>query len=673
MTTIPEPQPLADALEPYLDGRRVRAAVFLTYTFEPDFFELFVLPALLPNVQLSPSNATALWQLEDALRGSIGDVAVYYDRRGLTAREGSARLDVRRIPCAVPNGFFHPKVLLALTEPAEEGEDDVDRLVVLVSSANLTQNGWWTNVEVAHIESADDRSICSFRDDLLELIRRVKRAAIQETQHTALDKIDGFVQRLSTPARKSEDGILHPRLYVGQEPLADWLKQFKPRSSHELSFEVISPFFDETEAKPLNDVIASLRPWETRVFLPLTPDGAAACVDEYYQVVASIDGCAWAQLPRNLLSYGKGERFKQRTVHAKVYRMFDRRSKFDVVLAGSVNLTGAAHSGRNNVEAAFLISSDRSRRPDWWLTPLDRPATTFIGEAADEEAPQPPVRLAARYDWLHNKGEVFWDDVSASDIVDVTAHGATLFTLTQLPPRTWIAVEEAHSNSLQNALQSSSFLLIREQSGEYTILVDETGMPCKPSVRRELTIADILKSWSLLTPEQRSAFLEELGGRLVESLREQGLDLPPLVSDTESFFDRHAGIFLAFGNLERRIVAAVEEDRDKEIQYWLLGRQYDSLLTLLERAASAAGDGDSEPVHEYLMLLCTRQLVQSLTQRYPALKKKYPDGFVALDAALERLNDVRSRFSFDTPENRDRFLEWFESWFLHRAKPVAAH
>ena len=37
---------LGDALVAAIDGRRVRTAVFTTFTFDPGFFELHVLPLL---------------------------------------------------------------------------------------------------------------------------------------------------------------------------------------------------------------------------------------------------------------------------------------------------------------------------------------------------------------------------------------------------------------------------------------------------------------------------------------------------------------------------------------------------------------------------------------------------------------------------------------------------
>ena len=40
---------LSDVLADTIAGRRVRAAVFTTFTFDPGFFELHVLPILFPD------------------------------------------------------------------------------------------------------------------------------------------------------------------------------------------------------------------------------------------------------------------------------------------------------------------------------------------------------------------------------------------------------------------------------------------------------------------------------------------------------------------------------------------------------------------------------------------------------------------------------------------------
>ena len=101
---------LGEELQERLKGRRVRAAVFTTFTFDPGFFELHILPCLFDR-PFSQIDKIRRIQLEDALR-SVDEVAVYYDRAGLTAEAQPAQLDFRRFDVGRRTGLFHPKLML---------------------------------------------------------------------------------------------------------------------------------------------------------------------------------------------------------------------------------------------------------------------------------------------------------------------------------------------------------------------------------------------------------------------------------------------------------------------------------------------------------------------------------------------------------------------------------
>ena len=67
-----------------------------------------------------------------------------------------------------------------------------------------------------------------------------------------------------------------------------------------------------------------------------------------------------------------------------------------------------------------------------------------------------------------------------------------------------------------------------------------------------LSATDILRYWSLLTQEQRAAFLEARAPEV--ALLGQGADLvarAKLALEKKTLFDRFAGFFHAFGCLER--------------------------------------------------------------------------------------------------------------------------
>src|SRR5215212_5553280 len=159
-----------------MKGRRLLSAVFLTYQFEPGFFEQEVLPVLL-DVPLSHSVPIRLVQLEDALKELRGEIAVYYDANGLIFGDaGSARLDVRRIPMRHYTGIFHPKNVFLLTESDEADADGRSRraLVIASMSANLTRAGWWENVEACHVEEIAEGDKTRLRDDLSTFLDRLR-------------------------------------------------------------------------------------------------------------------------------------------------------------------------------------------------------------------------------------------------------------------------------------------------------------------------------------------------------------------------------------------------------------------------------------------------------------------------------------------------------------------
>ena len=671
MATIPH-EVLSEHFQKLLEGRRVRCAVFLTFRFEPDFFEQEVLPAIL-DLPLSHAPAVRLLQLEDALRSQVDHVAVYYDRDALMAGTQSAKLDVRRIPVSVGTGAFHPKNVLLLTE-ARETDDSGHRerrLVVATMSANLTRAGWWENVEVCHVEDVEEGATCSFRSDLLDLIRRVKAAARVEESHEALDAIHGFVRGLDGRRQRTTNGVLHPRLYAGGQSVPDFLEDVIGDRIAGLRLEVMSPYFDHADAAPLRELQERFSPRETRVFLPRGDDSAALCTDAVYQAVLGLESTQWAQLPAELLRAGKGEQVKRRTVHAKVYRFFDPRRRYEALFVGSVNLTTPGHSRSGNFETGFVVETQPPRRPDWWLEVDTTQPSLFEGSATDE-VPIATTALSIRYSWNGHDAEAYWDSRQPPGRLMISAQGAPLFVIDSLPTGEWHRLPRSDAEALRQILPNTSFLGVREDDGpEATILVQEEGMAHKPSLLTTLSAADILRYWALLTPEQRAAFLEERAATLPESLAAHlTVGGARLASTDSSMFDTFAGVYHAFWMLEQLVMKALEEDRAKEAEYRLLGQKYDSLPNLLRRVLD--DDTSEDTVTRYVIVLCAKQLVRRVREEYPRFRAAHAGAFRTLERQIRTGERLRDDFTFGTPEERTDFLAWFDEWFLKRAQPMEA-
>ena len=198
-------------------------------------------------------------------------------------------------------------------------------------------------------------------------------------------------------------------------------------------------------------------------------------------------------------------------------------------------------------------------------------------------------------------------------------------------------------------------------------------MSHRPSLLLDLSPAEILRYWSLLTTAQRTAFLEAHAGELAQLGEGAALvaRYAP-VAQGDTFFDRFAGIFLAFGCLERAVRAALAKGgSQREAVYRLFGEKYDSLGNLLTRVIKDAEEEKGDLVEHYVIALCARQLVQELRREQSEFWQEHAEDVRRLRERIDGALSVRDRLIVRDPEKMPAFLDWFDHWFLRRAAPVA--
>lgn len=680
MSDIPS-QILSDHLADRLSGKKVLSAVFLTYRFDPGFFESEVLPTLFEGVGAQAA-VLRLLRLEQPLSRIAGRVAVYYDHRGLEASEKSATLDVQRIPIVHSNGVFHPKLVLLLCEEAADN-DELPEQVLLVGclSANLTRAGWWENLEVCHFEQIHTDDSTRMREDLLKLAATLRRRTADGTDHAALNAIADFLRDdTGQKLQRKSGGVLHTHLYVsGGESVVEFLRSAMGRALDRCYLEVISPYFDKYAKKlPLDELIGAFAPVETRVHLPLDDAGRAGVSESVYRHVAELSDTCWGQLPNQLLRLGAAADAGNRFVHAKVYRFFKPASsagkRIEVLFVGSVNLTSAAHTGTNNFEIGMLVQNESlSRNPEFWLKADTRkPAEFQHQEETGESTTQQGVPLLVRFSWKDTTARVWWEGRESSPALRLEANGVELASLPVLPPREWRPLESSQAAALREVLLHTSFLTVHGYRQEPTLLlVQEEGMANKPSLLITLSARDILEYWALLTEEQKTHFLER---RLPEALLLSGGDELRVRQDLgelpDSMFDRFAGIFHAFSCVESVIIEQLDKGNTREAEYRLFGCKMDSVGELIDRVLDSPEAWDD--VHRYVVLLCARQLCEQV-RAHDAGAELWATHRVearALQARLDRVAELRARLELRDPEGMHKFLGWFEPWFLRRAAHV---
>lgn len=660
---------LTEALREQIGGRRVLAAVFCTFRFEPGFFEQEILPALF-DLPLHQAPDIRRLQLEDALRPLAGQVAVYYDRNALVVGDGTACLDVRRIPVQVTHGYFHPKNAFILVQD----DDTAERaLVALTASANLTQAGWWENVECFHLDEIPEGGRSRTAEGVRRFLRRVRTLAKHLGPHQAAEQVEAFLSTVQPISHRSSYQVLHPHFIVtgtpGAAPLVDQLDDVAGKWLRGANLEIISPYLDDAQVSaPLAALLDRFKPRRWRILLP-EEHGLARCREALYQWVRARGG-QWGRLPASHTArHGKqatGGSLPPRTVHAKVYRFFT--DEYEISLVGSFNLTGPAHQARGNLESGVLVEVPTPPRPWFWLEPVEEtPAFAPTPATEDDELHLAVIPLLVRYDWTSEKADVLWDATTVGPPLEVHQSGP-LFAIPPLPPATWTELPADDARELAERLRSSSFLTVIDGDRRGVVLVHETGMAHRPSLLFDLTPAEILRYWSMLNPDQRAAYLAARGGQDPQLTGEEPVHAPP-ATHVDTIFDRFAGMSHGFASLARTVNEALTDGRTEHARLLIFGAKYDSLPVLLQRVLDDTG-GDL--VDRYLTVLCAHQIAERLRRDWPQFWASDPIGVARLENALAARTSLREQIAARNDDDMIHFLDWYEARFLDDAAEVPA-
>lgn len=676
---------LSEALQARMKGRRLLAAVFLTFALEPGFFEREVLPVFF-DASMSHIERIRVVQLEEFVVRVPDGIAVYYDPAGL-ARDGEpARLDVRRVPVRQgTTSLFHPKNVFLLVESGEPDETGHHprALVVAATSANLTRAGWWTNVEACHIEELPEGAKTRLRDGLVAAIEHTMHRARGGTadDHRALRAILAFVRGCEQRLQRSTDSHLHPHFFVGGTArrddgmsLPDFLADVSQGSLRGMKLELMAPFLDRSA---LDELVRRFAPTEVRVLLPEDESGAVACTPETFAWVTDAPDISWGRLPDDLLQRGTGGGARRRYVHAKTIRFFTERPKRELIFIGSPNLTSAAHQHPGgNFETGMLIQVEPPRRPTWWLEVAPLAAPRFAAPEPEGAIADRGSQLLLRFWWGRAHVQAFWDDPQPSPHLQVReCAGPLLFDTSELPPRTWHDLPAEAGIATARLMKSTSLVEALVEGGPSgLVLVQEEGMERRTSLLFELAPAEILRYWALLSPEQRAAFLEQRTPAAV--LMAEGSSLvvaSALVPEDESMFDRFAGIFHAFACLEGHVREALAAGRERDAIYRLFGERHDSLGTLLSRlSANEPGTARRDLVDDYVTYQCARQLVKAIARDFADVWSQHAGEARRLADLLAGVEALRTQLIARNDGDMGKFLDWFDRWFVRRAQPLTA-
>jgi hypothetical protein len=607
----------------------IKAAVFTTFNFHPEFFEDNVLPALFDI----DDGREARRRIQVNHRLLRTEVCTLYDAS--TRPKGGGNYRYQRVGVFRPGGFFHPKLMILAGTHQDDGRPWI---YLTAASANLTLSGWGKNQEVigeAWIGNNQQTLFGEVRDALIWL--RENGAGRAHTSTPAIDQCLAIM--------KSMGG--------GSSNVASTNASFYFSPLHDDGFW---PFLQANQTAKWDDILALSPYWgevaeNTRLANSCTVRLAPAMLD---------DGNYG--LGRNGLPEGAGlELLKlarlenNRFWHTKTY-VLTRGDRIRVGV-GSANFTGAGLKGgaNGNVEAMLVFDVDASDQdkflPELVPLPMDDPR---IPQQNTDEGPEPAeLEITVAFDWKARKYLIYFTPAEDPDSGD---YRLVLPGCEPMPLDGENGVQTIPD--AKGPVSGSSFCLRYIRAGSVMVfdgLINEINVDFgdKPYFR-PLSLLEILESWRLPAdspPMPKGDSLDDDTDPDAGS-GPGGGDAPAAQFDVLNFYE----MYRSFYALRARMDEAVREKNIECLRGFLVTRP-DSVY----RVAKQAGEDSKEhPMPRFLVLLECREIMTKYCKNFSGLDKKFQCD------TREWVNQVRAIVkSLPWPSQTDlpssAALSWFET------------
>lgn len=627
---------ISEGFKRAIGEREVKSAFFSTYCFEPDFFELEVLPLLLGGAAVSTDETIRYHQLQALMIGCQGRFAVAYDL-DVFDPQYATRLEVDYLPVRVDRACQHAK--LAVLEVV----DATGKVAIILAagSFNLTKAGWWTNIEVGHWVELNHgyapRNIVVPLADALAFFQRHREVP-------ALKALQASLAKWTTGPNDEACTFYFSGAGPKRHSFSDLLKHVSTKY-----IEIVSPFFaDQGDNAKL---VSFLKRFSTvSLLLPTDENGVATMTQAVYADLSKLaNWCQWHGDMRSGFAFARAtDEFRK--LHAKIY------SGESWLFIGSVNLSYMAM--HQNVEAGFLLTKTPrlnllSALPEQHVfSPTDPvEAITHTGKAA-----MPPIQLA--YDWRSGELEARSPVMGELTLYDAEgiAHGQYLLEENMISS---LIIEGLSVQLKHSALIGACWTEPDGRcSDRRSLLVSQRQVYCRPSALPELDVQDLLRIFQNMQPAGRMALITALAVKQAR-LSKNGLTsnefLPPLPATERrtNFFSEFSEVNGGFWNLRKKLATAQQAGRTDELAYYLDGQQPDSLRGLARALGATDQVAYVSGIVRYLTLLSMDEVLAA----YPTVSGDL------VHVVRNLINVTEQSEEFNALPDKVNFLNWIKEKF----------
>lgn len=654
---------ISEAFVQQLAGRRVCAGFFSTFSFDPEFFELEVLPLMLGNDAWSPSDELRYGQLQLKMQEPEQPAthwAVAYDR-DIFESQAAPRLEVDYLPVSLLPACQHAKLsVLLLENPAEDGKSDDQpgySILLCAGSFNLTRAGWWENLEVGHwVELDAQYAPANIRRPLhqaLKFYRNIRPAMPVQALQRLLDALEEL------PETEADANCSFYFSFSANGQHVQSFPQFLAQAEARGTLEIVSPFFAEDGD---NRVVASLLEAfkKVQLFLPKDEAGRALISKDVYGALNErVEWAEWLPEIRRQLMGADG----YRRLHAKIYNCTGRDGWHFI---GSVNLSQQAFS--RNVEAGFLLRGPcpallqplaNGSVPQVFDCPVE--ADSLLDPAA---AVMPLLHLI--FDWQDACLMLLSPETGCLSLLDANSDCVGEHELQAATPLK-VSFTEGRQLFARSSLVHARWRSCAQSPGEQplasgVLLVSQRNLYGRPLDMPGMDLAGLLRLLHAMGYEAR---MSSMSAMLEAALRQNFENPDQYLSqagdpvDVASFFSEFSEVNGAFWALGQRLERARLCGDERTLDYFLRGAQPDSLAGLLAAVQPQQGATIPGLIVRYLTLLGIEELLlRHAEQAAPWLLSDVQRSL----AKLER-NELTPCLQ-DEGVDAGRFIVWYRHQFL---------
>ena len=630
---------LKEQIRDKIAGRKVVAALFYTFNFDPVFFENYIMPLLVPGKDFRDEMIynKILWR--HCLReGIIPPTTVYCDFFAKNNTHGpSLGYSIHCLSLSAAPGYisnFHLKHIFLLVEDKDE-----QSLLMFTGSGNITTGGWCENFEVFSVQefkrdNTFPRTVNTNRlQNIISTIAGLKPSDGRLSE--AEQQINNFLRYVDF----NEDNYFNST----ERSFTDFLEQRIFSQDSISNVEIVSPYFSEDTGllqylKNRVSVVKCLIPSGRHNEIQLNENLFVRLQEE------GLIWCQWKEYKEDGQIKNRDEEL--RSLHAKIYILHSNDRTYTIV--GSVNFTHPAwkrfstENNQANIEAAWLYANKRSA---YLLAPktIDINAYRFIDKQnQDQSSVNVYTRNIPEIDFVLN-----WEartlEVRVRLYVEKSSfHNILNDTLVEKGVRRYDLSPDDYKRLTKNTL-----VQIKQSSKEGDIIlsyyVQQEKINAKP-LDFKMDITDILRYWSMLGDEYGQQLMSRNYADMVTD--ESGMVNEDKVKKY-TLLNEMAAHFNALIKLERYIFSQSKTDLARTIQYYLLSENVDTLSFYLRDLETQSQNGSLLDSFYWMILQILR--LDFYGHALKKIKMLRPEDIVSLKKDLRRkmteLDQVSGKFT----------------------------